>query len=238
MFDRHQAEITHAVHRSLSSGASVYDSTAGFYLVPYCRPSLPTRFLPITAIGMCHFLLVHHLGMACWPGRRPIYNTQTKCGKSNCFLHLFMWHWISWIFQNIAIFGMIIPLVIPRETNYIIFPSVYEEKQSEIIKVCKMRELNILEFFAHCPAYKGHLKSSCMDQYMFMAYESMSFVPVTSAIDVELLNSISPYNQFHIWYHHIKFTGLNDKIVVLKKTIRLLYFKSFIEKINSGNLIM
>ena len=45
----------HAVHRSLSSGASVYDCTMGFYLVPYCQPSPPTRFLPITAIGMCHF---------------------------------------------------------------------------------------------------------------------------------------------------------------------------------------
>ena len=33
-------------------------------------------------------------------------------------------------------------------------------------------------------------------------------------------------------------TGWNDKIVVLKKTILQLYFKSFIEKINSGNLIM
>ena len=32
----------HAVHRSLSSGASVYDCTAGFYLVPYCQPSPPT----------------------------------------------------------------------------------------------------------------------------------------------------------------------------------------------------
>ena len=45
----------HAVHRSLSSGASVYDCTAGFYLVPYCQPGPPTRFLRITAIGMCHF---------------------------------------------------------------------------------------------------------------------------------------------------------------------------------------
>ena len=45
----------HAVHRSLSSGASVYDCTMGFYLVPYCQPSSPTRFLPITAIGICHF---------------------------------------------------------------------------------------------------------------------------------------------------------------------------------------
>ena len=45
----------HAVHRSLSSGASVYDCTMGFYLGSYCQPSPHTRFLPITAIGMCHF---------------------------------------------------------------------------------------------------------------------------------------------------------------------------------------
>ena len=45
----------HAVHGSLSSGASVYDCTMGFYLVPYCQPSPSTRFLPITAIRMCHF---------------------------------------------------------------------------------------------------------------------------------------------------------------------------------------
>ena len=59
-----------AVHRSLSSGASVYDCTMGFYLVPYCQPSPPTRFLPITAIGMCHFLPVHHFGMACLAGSK------------------------------------------------------------------------------------------------------------------------------------------------------------------------
>ena len=60
----------HAVHRSLSSGASVYDCTMGFYLVPYCQPSPPTRFLLITAIGMSHFLPVHHFGMACLAGSK------------------------------------------------------------------------------------------------------------------------------------------------------------------------
>ena len=60
----------HAVHRSLSSGASVYECTMGFYLVPYFQPSLHTRFLLITAIGMCHFLPVHHLGMACLAGSK------------------------------------------------------------------------------------------------------------------------------------------------------------------------
>ena len=54
----------HAVHRSLSSGASVYECTMGFYLVSYCQPRPPTRFLLITAIGMCHFFPVHHFGMA------------------------------------------------------------------------------------------------------------------------------------------------------------------------------
>ena len=34
------------------------------------------------------------------------------------------------------------------------------------------------------------------------------------------------------------YTGWNDRIVVLKKTTLQLYFKTFIEKINSGNLIM
>ena len=60
----------HAVHRSLSSGASVYDCSMGFYLVPYCQPSPPTGFLPISAIGMCHFLPVHHFGMACLAGSK------------------------------------------------------------------------------------------------------------------------------------------------------------------------
>ena len=59
----------HAVHRSLSSGASVYECTMGFfYLVPFRRPSPPTRFPLITAIGMCHFLPVHHFEKASLPG--------------------------------------------------------------------------------------------------------------------------------------------------------------------------
>ena len=66
----------HAVHRSLSSGASVYDCCMGFYLVPYCQPSPPTRFLPITAIRMCHFLPVHYFGTACLAGSKV--NIQQK----------------------------------------------------------------------------------------------------------------------------------------------------------------
>ena len=37
---------------------------------------------------------------------------------------------------------------------------------------------------------------------------------------------------------NVIYTGWNDKIVILKKTTQQLHFKTFIEKINSGNLIM
>ena len=85
----------HAVQRSLSSGASVYECIMGFYLVPFHQLYLPTRFLSITghwnvslpsgespwngmfgdffrllAIGMCHFLPVNDLGMACLAGSK------------------------------------------------------------------------------------------------------------------------------------------------------------------------
>ena len=55
----------HAVHRSLSSGASVYDCTAGFYLVPYFQPSPPTSMEYATSTS-----LEWHV----WPGRRSTYN--------------------------------------------------------------------------------------------------------------------------------------------------------------------
>ena len=41
-----------------------------FTLSHFFQPSLPTLFLLITAIGMCHFLLVHHFGMACLAGSK------------------------------------------------------------------------------------------------------------------------------------------------------------------------
>ena len=60
----------HAVQWSLSSGASVYECIMGFYLVPFRQSNPPTRFLLITAIGMCHFLPVHHFRMACLAGSK------------------------------------------------------------------------------------------------------------------------------------------------------------------------
>ena len=56
----------HAVHRSLSSGASVYECTMGIFFTSshFISQFPPTRFPLITAIRICHFLPVHHLGMA------------------------------------------------------------------------------------------------------------------------------------------------------------------------------
>ena len=66
----------HAVHWSLSSGASVYDCTMGFYLVPYCQPSLPTPMEYATSAS-----LEGHV----WPGRRSTYNTITSIdSRSQC----------------------------------------------------------------------------------------------------------------------------------------------------------
>ena len=81
----------HVVHRSLSSGASVYDCTMGFYLAPYCQPSPLTRFLPITAIEMCHFLPVHHLGMAFLAGSKVnIQHTSSLRYKNLCTVNNFL----------------------------------------------------------------------------------------------------------------------------------------------------
>ena len=55
----------HAVHRSLSSSASVYDCTVGFYLVPYCQPSPPTLMEYATSTSF-----EWHV----WPGQWSIYN--------------------------------------------------------------------------------------------------------------------------------------------------------------------
>ena len=73
----------HAVHRSLSSGASVYDSTVGFWPVPFCQPSPPMRFLPIT--GHWNVSLPLSFEWHVWPGRRSKYNT---CGEACPQFHI------------------------------------------------------------------------------------------------------------------------------------------------------
>ena len=68
----------HAVYRSLSTGASVYELPWEFFTSShFISQFLPTRFPLITAIRMCHFIPVHHLGMTFWPGRRSKYNNKT-----------------------------------------------------------------------------------------------------------------------------------------------------------------
>ena len=91
----------HAVYRSLSSGASVYECTMGFYLVPYCQPSPPTRFLLITAMGMCHFLPVHHFGMACLAGSKV--NIQQYSRKSSNKIHIVLSFLVKKIIKPIYI---------------------------------------------------------------------------------------------------------------------------------------
>ena len=61
----------HAVHRLLSSGASVYECTMGFFtLSHFVRQINLHDFFRLLAIGMCHFLPVHHFGMACLAGSK------------------------------------------------------------------------------------------------------------------------------------------------------------------------
>ena len=58
----------HAVHRSLSSGASVYECIMGFTLSHFISQIHPRDLFRLLAIGMCHFLPVHHFVMACLLG--------------------------------------------------------------------------------------------------------------------------------------------------------------------------
>ena len=73
MFNRHQAEITvmqfrgHSfpVHQSMSVPWEFFFSSSHFI-----SQFPPTRFPHITAIGMCHFLPVHHLEWHFGPGQK------------------------------------------------------------------------------------------------------------------------------------------------------------------------
>ena len=62
----------HPVQRSLSSGASVYESIMGFFFTSshFISQFQLTRFPLITAIRMCHFLPVNHLEWHIWPGQQ------------------------------------------------------------------------------------------------------------------------------------------------------------------------
>ena len=62
----------HPVQRSLSSGASVYESIMGFFFTSshFIRQFPPSWFPLITATRMCHFLPVHYLEWHFWPGQQ------------------------------------------------------------------------------------------------------------------------------------------------------------------------
>ena len=64
----------HAVHRSLSSGASVYECTMVIFFTSshFVSQFPPTQFPLITAIRMCHFLPVHHLGIVFLAGSKQM----------------------------------------------------------------------------------------------------------------------------------------------------------------------
>ena len=68
MFNLHQAEITVMQFRGHS--LPVHQSIMGFTLSHFISQFPPTRFPLITAIRMCHFLPVHHLGVAFWAGSK------------------------------------------------------------------------------------------------------------------------------------------------------------------------
>ena len=62
----------HPVQRSLSSGASVYESIIGSFFTSshFISQFPPTRFPLITATRMCHLLPVHYLEWHFWPGQQ------------------------------------------------------------------------------------------------------------------------------------------------------------------------
>ena len=61
----------HAVQKSLFSGASVYVSIMGFLPCPISSVNFRLRdFFRLLAVGMSHFLPVHHFGMACLAGSK------------------------------------------------------------------------------------------------------------------------------------------------------------------------
>ena len=75
-FDRHQAEITVMQFRGHSLPVHQSMSVSWAFTLSHFVSQIRQRdFFRSRAIGMCHFLPVHHFGMAFWPGRRSKYNT-------------------------------------------------------------------------------------------------------------------------------------------------------------------
>ena len=84
----------YAVQRSLSSGASVYESIMGFFTFSHFISQFPPmRFPLITAVRMYHFLPVHHLEWHFWLGRRSKYNRSLYSYLSLRIVEFSLWDW-------------------------------------------------------------------------------------------------------------------------------------------------
>ena len=80
----------------LSSSASVYECTMGIFTSSHFISQFPpTRFPLITAIRMCHFLPVHHLGMAFLAG------SKTKIQHDHTISYAHFTFYSSAIFQSL-----------------------------------------------------------------------------------------------------------------------------------------
>ena len=133
-----------------------------FYLVPFFQPSPPTRFLLITAIGMCHFLPVHHFGMACLAGSKvniqhnecPGYDTKQTDGETSVLLRL-------WGMQSTPS----LPLLLGPLWSEVIVP----EKVLSMGQIITLNWIIWKEQFLHLTVCKQKLctyaKRNCLKQY-------------------------------------------------------------------------
>ena len=92
----------HAVQRSLSSSASVYECIMGFYLVPFRQPNPPTRFLSITG----HWNVSLPSGASLWNGMfgrvEGQYITPSWVSSSliRCHIKMALCHIWAWDLAN------------------------------------------------------------------------------------------------------------------------------------------
>ena len=106
MFDRHQAEINvmqftgHSlpVHQSMSVPWEFFTSSHFISQFP------PTRFLLITGIRTCHFLPVHHLGMAFLAGSKVNIQQYLNGFKYCCQILIVLFAQIKG-FNNCSLYG-------------------------------------------------------------------------------------------------------------------------------------
>ena len=101
MFNRHQAEITVMQFRghSLPVRQSMRVSWDFFTSSHFISQFPPTRFPLITAIRMCYFLPVHHLGMAFLAGSKAkiqhnLLDKSNKYRRGSLGSH---WKWNRWL---------------------------------------------------------------------------------------------------------------------------------------------